>query len=38
MKSITDQERTNMLLNDPVSLVIHNLAIPTIISMHITNF
>lgn len=37
MKSMTAQERNNMLLNDPVSRVIPKLAIPTIISMLITN-
>ena len=37
MKSMTAQERNSMLLNDPVSSVIPKLAIPTIISMLITN-
>ena len=37
MKSMSAQERNNMLLNDPVSRVIPKLAIPTIISMLITN-
>ena len=37
MKSMTSQERNHMLLNDPVSSVIPKMAVPTIISMLITN-
>ena len=37
MKSMTAQERNNMLLNDPVSRVIPKLAIPTIISVSYTH-
>ena len=37
MKSITAEQRNHMLLCDPVSRVIPKLAVPTIISMLITN-
>lgn len=37
MKSMTSQERTHMMLHQPVSRVISRLAVPTIISMLITN-
>ncbi len=37
MKSMSAQERTEMMLNAPVSRVIPRLAIPTIISMLITS-
>ena len=37
MKSMTAEQRNHMLLCDPVSRVIPKLAVPTIISMLITN-
>ena len=37
MKSMTAEQRNHMLLCDPVSSVIPKMAVPTIISMLITN-
>ena len=37
MKSMTAQARADMLLREPVSRVIPRMAIPTIISMLVTN-